>query len=129
MSMRRTVAVSAATAACAALTVVAVPASAEASVIRICGVKSNGVLWCDNNAPTSVRNYPHTTDSWQVDTLRTTYSWFNCWAEGSLHAGGNHTWYKTTGDDNGASGFVPASAVHTTSSFDASPSAHGLRRC
>ncbi|GGX23062.1 hypothetical protein GCM10010353_42600 [Streptomyces chryseus] len=83
MSMRRTVAFSAATAAFAALTVVVAPASAEAYVIRICGVKSNGVLWRDNNAPTSVRNYPHTTDSWQVDTLRTTYSWFNCWTEGS----------------------------------------------
>jgi hypothetical protein len=127
--MRRTLATSATATALAALAVVAVPASAEASVIQVCGVRSNGVLWCGNNAPTSIRNYPDRTDSWQVDTLRTTYSWFGCWTRGSLHAGGNHTWYKTTGDDRGASGFVPASAVHTPSSLDADPSAHGLRRC
>ncbi|MFJ8694231.1 hypothetical protein [Streptomyces roseolilacinus] len=127
--MRRVLATSTAAAALAALTTVAVPATAEASVIQICGVRSDGLLWCHNDAPTSVRSYPDRTDSWQVDTLRTTYSWFNCRTTGSLHAGGNRTWYKTTGDDHGASGFVPASAVHTSSSFDADPSAHGLRRC
>lgn len=124
--MRRVLATSTAA---AALTTVVVPATAEASVIQICGVRSDGLLWCHNDAPTSIRSYPDRTDSWQVDTLRTTYSWFNCWTTGSLHAGGNRTWYKTTGDDHGASGFVPASAVHTPSSFDADPSAHGLRRC
>ncbi|MGW7056009.1 hypothetical protein [Streptomyces sp. NPDC054887] len=127
MSIRRTLAASATA---AALAVVALPATAQAGdAMKICGVRSNGVLWCGNSAPTSVRSYPDATDSWQVDTLRTTYSWFNCWTTGSLHSGGNHTWYKTTGDDNGASGFVPASAVHTSSSFDAYPSAHGLRHC
>jgi hypothetical protein len=129
MPIRRTLAASATAAALASLAVVAVPATAEASVIRICGVASNGVLWCDNDAPASIRNHPHRTDSRQVDVLRSRHSWFDCWTTGSLHSGGNQTWYETTGDDKGASGFVPASAVHTSGSFDANPSAHGLRHC
>lgn len=127
MSIRRTIAATAATA--AAAVVLAQPGTAHASEMKICGVFSDGLLRCQNAAPTSVRSAPYITDSWQVDTLRTTYSWFICWRSGELHSGGNHTWYKTVGDDHGATGWVPASAVYTSSAFDLNPGYHGLRPC
>jgi len=64
-----------------------------------------------------------------VNTLRSTSSWFECWFPGQLHSGGNTTWYWTLGDDNGSRGFAPASALDTSSAFDANPTAHGLAKC
>ena len=64
-----------------------------------------------------------------MNHLRTTDSWFTCWTTGDLHAGGNHAWYYTEGDDNAHWGYVPAVDLHTTSAFDANPSAHGLAKC
>lgn len=127
MSIRRTLAATAATA--AAVAVLAVPSSAQASDVTICGVLSDRLLHCQNYAPTPVRSIPHMTDSWQVDTLRTTYSWFTCWRTGAMHPGGNTTWYQTVGDDHGATGWVPAASVRTSAEFDNNPSYYGMRYC
>lgn len=128
MTVRRTLAATAALAAAAA-TVLVAPTSAQAADSVICGVRSDRLLHCQNFAPQPLRSIPQITDSWQVDTLRTTYSWFLCWGEGELHAGGNHTWYQTVGDDRGATGWVPAAVVRTTAAFDSNPSYYGMRAC
>lgn len=89
---------------------------------------SSGRLYCDNRGGAAL--YASTdTNSAIVDHLRTSYSWFDCWAPGSLHAGGNTTWYQTIGDDHGARGWVPAVSMHTPDALDADPSALGLKRC
>ena len=64
-----------------------------------------------------------------MDALRTTYSWFSCWATGGAHAGGNATWYFTQGDDHGRWGWVAAVNLGTTGAFDANPATGGLARC
>ncbi|WP_394825641.1 C39 family peptidase [Pendulispora albinea] len=93
-----------------------------------CSVRSNGRLYCNNKGGAAL--YASTTaTSNVVDTVRTTYSWFDCWGTGDRHAGGNTTWYHTLGDDNGNWGWTPAVNLSTTSEFDADPSAQGLRRC
>jgi hypothetical protein len=108
---------------------IAKPQHSEVGTLaNTCGVKYSR-LWCWNDAPTSVRSSPYTTDSWQVDTLRTTYSWFYCWTFSEYHHSGNRTWYGAVGDDRGAAGFVPASAVHTSLDFDMNPGAYGLPHC
>jgi hypothetical protein len=93
-----------------------------------CSVHSDGRLHCDNTDNAAMHSATNAESS-VVNHLRTTYSWFDCWATGELHAGGNHTWYHTLGDDNGNWGYVPAVDLHTSSSFDANPSAHGLKQC
>ncbi|HVY48067.1 MAG TPA: hypothetical protein VHB21_19400 [Minicystis sp.] len=93
-----------------------------------CSVHSDGRLHCDNTAGAPLRSAP-TNSSSVVNHLRTTNSWFTCWKDGDLHAGGNHTWYYTEGDDNTHWGYVPAVDLDTTSAFDANPSAHGLPAC
>ena len=93
-----------------------------------CSVQGDGRLHCDDRAGTLMHAAPNA-GSAVVNTLRTGHSWFDCWAAGERHAGGNTTWYHTLGDDNGNWGFVPGVALQTPDSFDANPSAHGLKRC
>jgi hypothetical protein len=93
-----------------------------------CSVHADGRLHCTNRGAAAL--HADTTEgSPVVNTLRTTYSWFDCWATGERHAGGNTTWYHTLGDDNASWGFLPGVALQTPDTFDADPSAHGLRRC
>lgn len=93
-----------------------------------CAVKSDGKLWCGNTPGAPIRAARQTSAA-IVDHLRTTYSWFDCWDTGAMHAGGNTTWYHTWGDDHDAAGWVAAVDLGTSSQFDANPSAYGLRRC
>jgi hypothetical protein len=93
-----------------------------------CGVQSDGKLHCANK-PHSAMYASTNVASGVVNHLETSNSWFDCWGTGELHAGGNHTWYHTLGDDNGNWGWVPAVDLQTSSSFDADPSAHGLKKC
>ncbi|MEU8134197.1 hypothetical protein [Streptodolium elevatio] len=136
MPIRRTV-ISAAATLTAAAGLLAVPATAQAQsraevapLGQTCGVTaSTGSLSCWNSAPTSVRSSPYATDSWQVDVLRTTWSWFGCYTIGEFHGGGTKTWYGTVGDDTGQWGFVPASAVSTSWAFDLNPGQYGMKHC
>ncbi|MFT3764458.1 MAG: DUF1906 domain-containing protein [Minicystis sp.] len=93
-----------------------------------CAVKSDGKLHCDNSDHAPLYKSTNVA-SGVVNHLETTNSWFDCWAKGEKHAGGNTTWYHTLGDDNDKWGYVPAVDLHTSDSFDADPSAHGLKQC
>ena len=93
-----------------------------------CSVHSDGKLYCTNTPGASI--YAATNaESSVVDHLESNPSWFDCWATGELHAGGNTTWYHTQGDDNDNWGFVAAVDLDTQSSFDANPTAGGLQPC
>ena len=93
-----------------------------------CGVGGDGKLTCGNIPDAPIYGADNLA-SGVVNHLRSTVSWFDCWASGERHAGGNTTWYHTLGDDNGNWGYVPAVEMSTESAFDANPSAHGLREC
>ncbi|HET9621039.1 MAG TPA: phage tail tip lysozyme [Kofleriaceae bacterium] len=93
-----------------------------------CSVHSDSKLYCTNTAGAAMRATP-TNNGTIVNHLRTTFSFFECWGTGDLHAGGNHTWYRTIGDDNANRGWIPAVDLNTTSAFDANPSAQGLPHC
>jgi hypothetical protein len=93
-----------------------------------CDVHADGKLYCGNTPGASIYSATNA-ESGVVDHLESNPSWFDCWATGELHAGGNTTWYHTQGDDNGDWGFVPAVDLNTASSFDANPSAQGLPAC
>ncbi len=93
-----------------------------------CAVQGDAKLHCSNGAGAPLRAEPRN-GAPVVDALRTTYSWFECWAPGDRHAGGNTTWYRTVGDDRGARGWVAGSDLRTPDAFDADPSARGLARC
>jgi hypothetical protein len=93
-----------------------------------CGVQNDGKLHCGNTANAAMHSVANS-ESPVVNHLRTTTSWFDCWGKGELHAGGNTTWYHTLGDDNGNWGWVPAVDLKTSDTFDANPSAHGLKQC
>ncbi len=93
-----------------------------------CSVHSDARLHCGNTSGATM-HAGVTLASEVVDHLRTTPSWFDCWGTGERHAGGNTTWYHTMGDDNGHWGYVPAVDLHTSSAFDANPSAAGLKHC
>ncbi len=93
-----------------------------------CGVRADRKLHCANRPNVALRAAPNASSA-VVDTLRTSLSWFSCFTNGEPHAGGNSTWYFTTGDDAGRQGFLPAVNLQTTSSFDADPTAAGLPRC
>jgi hypothetical protein len=93
-----------------------------------CSVRNDHQLWCDNTAGAAMRSTPHL-NATVVNHLRTSFSFFECWGTGDLHAGGNTTWYKTIGDDNSNLGWIPAVDLSTTSAFDSNPSAHGLPHC
>ncbi|CAN5475867.1 hypothetical protein BH09MYX1_BH09MYX1_26340 [soil metagenome] len=93
-----------------------------------CSVHSDGKLYCNNTRGAAMYSSASYGGS-VVNHLRTSPSWFECWSTGQLHGGGNTTWYRTIGDDNGSRGFIPAVNLDTTSSFDANPSAHGLKHC
>jgi hypothetical protein len=126
MRLRRTGAVvGAAVLAFSALVVGASPASAAS-----CGVRS-GTLWCTNRAPVAMQDKPSWSmpQSWQVNTLRSSYSWFKCWSTGEIHPGHDYTWYYTLGDDNGNWGWVPGSDLDTTEYFDRHASDYGLPQC
>ncbi len=93
-----------------------------------CSVHADGLLYCGNTPGASI--YASTNaESGVVDHLRSNPSWFDCWSTGELHAGGNTTWYHTQGDDAGNWGWTAAVDLDTPSSFDADPSAQGLRSC
>src|SRR4051794_16678745 len=64
-----------------------------------CAVRTDHRLWCTNKATKMYAGADGATAV--VDELKTTYSWFECWTTGVRHAGGNTTWYRTTGDVNG----------------------------
>lgn len=93
-----------------------------------CAVRNDGKLHCDNTPGSVLRAQPRN-DSPVVNRLRTANSWFDCWTTGDRHGGGNTTWYRTLGDDNGSWGFVAGNDLSTPEAFDANPSAKGLRRC
>jgi hypothetical protein len=93
-----------------------------------CSVHSDGRLFCNNTPGAALRATPRLSSA-IVNHLRTTFSFFECWGTGDLHAGGNTTWYKTIGDDNGNRGWAAAVDLSTTSAFDSNPSAQGLARC
>lgn len=89
---------------------------------------SDAKLYC-TNSPNAAMHAGTNAGSPVVNHLQTTYSWFDCWGTGELHAGGNTTWYHTIGDENANAGWVPAVDLSTTSAFDANPTAHGLPQC
>jgi Domain of unknown function (DUF1906) len=93
-----------------------------------CDVHSDGKLYCVNSADAAMYASSNF-GSGVVNHLETTSSWFTCWGKGELHPGGNTTWYYTLGDANGNWGWVPAVDLQTTDSFDADPTAHGLKAC
>jgi hypothetical protein len=93
-----------------------------------CSVHADGKLYCTNRGGAAMHAAPNA-GSPVVNTLRSTHSWFDCWGTGERHAGGNTTWYHTLGDDNRNWGWIPGVALLTPDSFDADPSARGLRRC
>ncbi|MDH6502453.1 hypothetical protein [Streptomyces sp. SAI-149] len=112
--------------------VIAAP-SASAAASAECGVRaSDGRLWCGNGAPAILRSGAYH-EANITGQLYSTFSWFDCWTYGGLHGGGNTTWYHTKGDWTAPGydgwGYVPADWVNTPSSFDADPSARGLRHC
>jgi hypothetical protein len=91
-------------------------------------VQRDARLHCDNKAGAVLRAEAKN-QSPVVNTLRTTSSWFECWTSGERHAGGNTTWYRTLGDDNGNRGFVAAVDLSTPESLDANPTVAGLAAC
>jgi hypothetical protein len=93
-----------------------------------CAVQRDARLHCDNKAGAVLRAEAKN-QSPVVNTLRTTSSWFECWTSGERHAGGNTTWYRTLGDDNGNRGFVAAVDLSTPESLDANPTVAGLAAC
>ena len=93
-----------------------------------CGVHGDGRLYCTNKGGSAMYAAPRASSA-MVNHLRSTHSWFECWATGDAHAGGNTTWYRTQGDDNPSHGWVPAVDLSTSMAFDANPSALGLARC
>jgi hypothetical protein len=93
-----------------------------------CTVHSDGRLFCNNTPGAAMRATPRLSSA-VVNHLRTSFSFFECWGTGDLHAGGNTTWYRTIGDDNSNRGWIPAVDLSTTSAFDSNPTAHGLARC
>ncbi|CAM5282386.1 hypothetical protein GCM10010378_46170 [Streptomyces viridochromogenes] len=112
--------------------VIAAPTASAASAAD-CAVRvSDSRLWCENGAPAILRQGAYH-EAPITGQLLSTYSWFDCWTSGGLHGGNNTTWYHTFGDwiapGYDGWGYVPADWVYTTGSFDANPSAHGLRHC
>jgi len=112
---------------------------ADEKLAANCGVK-DGKLWCTNRVASVMsipwlNAYPGQPAGTMVDTLRTTYSWFDCWAEGEATGGASGegtTWYHTVGDDHGRAGYVYHTSVNTPSDFDEDPSHYGpykLRKC
>jgi hypothetical protein len=93
-----------------------------------CSVHSDGKLYCGNTIGAPIYSATNAESS-VVDHLRYTPSWFDCWSTGEMHAGGNTTWYHTQGDDSGNLGWTPAVDLSTASSFDANPTAQGLKAC
>lgn len=93
-----------------------------------CSVQGDGMLHCANRAGSPLRAEARQSAP-IVNTLRTASSYFECWSAGELHAGGNTTWYYTIGDDNPSHGWIPAVLLYSPDSFDANPSAFGLRNC
>jgi uncharacterized protein YvpB len=105
------------------------PAGWRSAPIGIdCSVHADGKLYC-TNTPGAAMHAAMTASSATVNHLRTTYSWFECWGTGEHHAGGNTTWYRTTGDDNPSKGWIPAVDLSTQPDFDGDPSARGLAKC
>src|SRR5262249_27591262 len=59
-----------------------------------CSVHADKLLYCRNTAGADMHQDPMNASP-VINHLRTTYSWFECWGVGELHAGGNTTWYRT----------------------------------
>ncbi|MEU9183117.1 hypothetical protein AB0D14_00825 [Streptomyces sp. NPDC048484] len=107
--------------------------SASAASDDDCAVRaSDGRLYCGNAAPAITRLGAYH-EAPITGQLETNYSWFDCWTSGGLHGGGNTTWYHTAADwvapGYDGWGYVPADWVNTPGSFDANPTARGLRHC
>ncbi|WBQ02155.1 hypothetical protein [Kribbella sp. CA-293567] len=101
------------TTASAASAVSAAPAVTAASCYA-----SSGNLYCGNKVNASIWKSPrYDTPTGNpveiVDTLRSGFSYFQCYTIGQSHGGGNSIWYRTYGDDHGAWGYVPAVDVWT----------------
>lgn len=112
-----------------AVALVGTAAFAAPAQAASCGVEGDGRLWCSNDTTSVYAQAAFETPNHSpvpiVDTLyASSRSWFACAKYGQAHGGGNSVWYQTRGDVNGRTGYVPASAVHT--SIDPAP---GLRAC
>ncbi|MDB4944341.1 MAG: hypothetical protein JWP97_3875 [Labilithrix sp.] len=84
-------------------------------------------LYCDNQKNAPILAEPRTASP-QVDSLETTFSWFDCWTTGDKTSKGNATWYRTTGDQHGVQGFVGSDELATVNAFDTGPKT-GLPEC
>jgi hypothetical protein len=93
-----------------------------------CSVHADQKLYCTNANPSNIYAGPDPS-TMLVDQLLHSYDWFTCWVTGTLHAGGNTTWYYTQGDVHGNWGYVPAVDLNTTSQFDSNPTLYGLAHC
>jgi hypothetical protein len=102
----------------------------EAGVLAggACEVRADKKLHCTNRQNAPLHSLPMESAP-VVNTLRTTSSYFECWAFAEKHAGGNTTWYFTLGDDNPMKGWTPGVMLNTPNAFDANPTAFGLRNC
>ncbi|MFE2169753.1 hypothetical protein ACFXB3_32585 [Streptomyces sp. NPDC059447] len=121
-TIRTKLAAVAATAMLALGTGVLAAAPAEASAAAWCGV-SGGKLYCGNDAPVDMYRNASYSAPW-VDTLKSNPSVFDCWTKNE-----GTTWYGAYGDVTGRFGFVPASVVWTSATFDSNPGAYGLTHC
>jgi phosphate-selective porin len=112
--------------------VIFAPTANAAASADPCVIKIDSRLWCNNNSQALIRASAHHSAE-ITGQLLTGYSWFDCWASGDLHGGGNTTWYHTKGDWTRPGydgwGYVPANMLYTSSEFDADPTAYGLRHC
>jgi hypothetical protein len=94
-----------------------------------CVVYTDSKLYCANRTVADMFMQPAASGP-VINHLRTAYSWFTCWDEGELHAGGDATWFFTDGDDHGAPyGWLPAADVRTSQAFNSDPAAYGFPRC
>jgi hypothetical protein len=93
-----------------------------------CSVHADAKLYCTNLVGAAMYATPSLSGA-VVNHLRMSYSYFECWGTGDLHAGGNTTWYRTLGDDTPDRGWLPAVDLNTPATFDANPSAYGFAKC
>jgi len=101
---------------------------ANADLLGDCSVHGDGRLYCGNVYDAPIYHGPNYAHG-AIDFMRTTYSWFDCWAYGVEHEGRNFTWYHTVGDVYGHKGYMPAGFVFTSPKFDDHPDWYGLRHC
>jgi hypothetical protein len=94
-----------------------------------CVVYIDSKLYCANRIGIEMFAQPAPSGP-VINHLLTSYSWFTCWDDGEMHAGGNTSWYFTDGDDRGQPyGWLPAADVRSPQAFNADPAAYGFPRC